>query len=295
MEKLLKCPKCSFDSFQHFYTCRDFTVSKELFEIVECLQCGFKFTNPRPDHLEIGKYYESQEYISHSNSNKGIFNKIYHYVRDVAIKNKIKLITDLKTKNKTILDIGCGTGDFLSEIQKHGWQITGVEPNTLARETAINHYSIPVVDENKLSEFASNSFSIITLWHVLEHVHNLKQRIKEIHSLLEKEGYAIIAVPNHTSWDAKHYNSDWAAYDVPRHLYHFSPTTIKDLFHENKLIHVKSIPMKFDSYYVSFLSEKYKGGLLGPVKAILNGWKSNRNGKHDSEKYSSVIYIFKKI
>jgi SAM-dependent methyltransferase len=294
MEKLLNCPKCGFNEFKPYISCTDFTVSKELFEIVSCSKCQFKFTNPRPDAIEIGRYYESQDYISHSDTKKGLFNKIYHYVRGIAIRNKINLIIDLQTKNKSILDIGCGTGTFLAEIQKYGWKITGIEPNKLARETAEKHYSLPVYDEEKISEIPENSFSIITLWHVLEHVHNLKQRITEIYNLLEKDGFAIIAVPNHTSWDADYYKSFWAAYDAPRHLYHFSPSSIKELFKESKMFHVKSLPMKFDSYYVSLLSEKYKGNSLGPLNALLSGWKSNRKAGKNSEKYSSVIYIFQK-
>ncbi len=294
MENLFACPKCKSSDFKPFLQCVDYTVTKEKFNIVSCKQCGFKFTNPRPDSKLIHKYYESENYISHSNTNSGIFNKLYHSIKKIAIKNKICIIEELHPKNKTLLDIGCGTGSFLGAIQTKGWNVKGIEPNEKARNTAIETHSINVLDETELINLPKNSFSVITLWHVMEHVHNIKQRTYEIYNLLETGGYAIIAVPNHTSWDAKHYGEYWAAYDVPRHLSHFSPQTIKELFKDSNLKHVKSLPMKFDSYYVSLQSEKYRNSFLQPLKALLIGLYSNIKANKNAENYSSVIYIFKK-
>ena len=294
MENLFACPKCKNSNFKPFLQCVDYTVTKEKFNIISCKQCGFKFTNPRPDNKLIHKYYESENYISHSNTNSGIFNKLYHYIKKIAIKNKISIIEELQPKNKTLLDIGCGTGSFLGTIKAKGWNVKGIEPNEKARNTAIETHSINVLDETELINLPKNSFSFVTLWHVMEHVHNIKQRTNEIYNLLETGGYAIIAVPNHTSWDAKHYGEYWAAYDVPRHLSHFSPQTIKELFKDSNLEHVKSLPMKFDSYYVSLLSEKYKNSFLQPLKALLIGLYSNLKANNNPENYSSVIYIFQK-
>ncbi len=295
IERLTACPICNHSTFVPFIKCTDYTVTKEEFGIVSCNQCNFKFTNPRPDESSIGRYYESQDYVSHSNTKSGIINKIYHFIKSIAIKNKIRLIEELLPKNRTILDIGCGTGSFLGAIKEKGWSVSGIEPNQNARNLAINDFSIPVLPELKLDNFNQNTFSVITMWHVLEHVHKLKERISEIYSLLETGGYAIIAVPNCTSWDAKHYSSHWAAYDVPRHLYHFSPDDIKNLFGQSGLRHIKSLPMKFDSFYVCMLSEKYKKvGGIGMIKAFINGWKSNTRAGKDAEKYSSVIYVFRK-
>ncbi len=294
MENLFACPKCKSTDFKPFLQCVDYTVTKEKFNIVSCKQCGFKFTNPRPDNKLIHKYYESENYISHSNTNSGFFNKLYHSIKKIAIKNKINIIEELQPKNKSLLDIGCGTGSFLGTIKAKGWNVKGIEPNEKARNTAIETHSINVLDETELINLPKNSISVITLWHVMEHVHNIKQRSHEIYNLLEAGGYAIIAVPNHTSWDAKHYGEYWAAYDVPRHLSHFSPQTIKELFKDSNLKHVKSLPMKFDSYYVSLLSEKYKNSFLQPLKALLIGLYSNLKANKNPENYSSVIYIFQK-
>lgn len=294
MENLFACPKCKNSEFEPFLQCTDFTVTKEKFYIVSCKQCDFKFTNPRPESKSIHKYYDSENYISHSNNNSGFFNKIYHYIKKVTIKNKIRIIEKLQPKNKTLLDIGCGTGSFLGIIQSKGWNVKGIEPNEKARKAAIEDHSITVLDESELINLPNNSFSVITMWHVMEHVHSIKQRTHEIYNLLETGGFAIIAVPNHTSWDAKYYSEYWAAYDVPRHLSHFSPQTIKELFNESNLKHIKSLPMKFDSYYVSLLSEKYKNSQLQPLKALLIGLYSNLKTNNNAEKYSSVIYVFQK-
>ncbi|MEO8210057.1 MAG: class I SAM-dependent methyltransferase [bacterium] len=292
-ELLSECPICLNKTFDPFLKCKDFTVSGESFDIVSCNQCGFKFTNPRPDTSSIGKYYESEDYVSHSNSTTGLINKLYHYIKSIAIRNKIDLIRNLKPNNKKILDIGCGTGSFLGAIKEKGWEVKGIEPNSKARGVAINDFNISVDAELSLQKLKIAGYSVITMWHVLEHVHLLKEKVREIHSLLENDGYAVIAVPNNTSWDAKHYQSFWAAYDVPRHLSHFTPITIKKLFLEDGFLHFKSFPMKFDSFYVSMLSEKYKKSTLGIVKAFINGMMSNLKADN-AEKYSSVIYVFKK-
>ena len=294
VEHLKECPICKGTKTTFFLTCKDFTVTQEEFDIVLCENCGFKYTNPRPEPLSIGKYYESENYVSHSNTKAGYINKVYHFIKKIAINNKIKIIEDLKPNNKRILDIGCGTGSFLNAIKKRGWMVKGIEPNDKARNEAINQYSLDISDESIIKNLPGKNFSIITLWHVMEHVHSLKQRVIEIHDLLEEGGFAIIAVPNNTSWDAAHYKEYWAAYDVPRHLYHFTPKTIKNLFNNSGFKHFKSIPMKFDSYYVSLLSEKYKKSKFQAVQAFYAGIISNIKAKNDAEKYSSVIYIFQK-
>jgi len=245
---------------------------------------------------EIGHFYESPYYISHSNSTKGLFNKTYQLIRNITIQSKLKLISSLAGGDKTLLDMGCGTGEFLNTCSKAGWNVTGIEPNPSARNFATSNYHLNVVDESFLKNLPSDNFKIITLWHVLEHVHSLNERLGDISRLLKTDGYAVIAVPNYKSHDASIYREYWAAYDVPRHLYHFSPETIKRLFVNHSFEWVRSIPMKYDSYYVSMLSEKYKKSspVWAAVKGTLSGLKSNLAAKKNAEKYSSVIYLFRK-
>ena len=293
MQNLTTCPVCGGESSKKLMDCIDYTVSRETFSIVQCTKCGFKYTNPRPDDKEIGKYYESEEYVSHSNSKKGLINTVYHWVRNYSLRKKVELINS-QSKKGNLLDIGCGTGEFLSTAVANGWKGQGIEPNDKARNQAISNHKLNVLPESGIASLQNNNFDVITMWHVLEHVHTLNERVLEIYSLLKPGGKAIIAVPNCTSYDASVYGKEWAAYDVPRHLYHFTPETMKALFRKHKMDFVQSYPMKFDSFYVSMLTEKnvHKQNRLLP--AFLNGFKSNLKTKNDAEKYSSVIYVFVK-
>lgn len=271
----------------------DYSVSKEKFELVKDVEHGFLVTTPLPDISELAKYYETEEYISHTDTKRNLFEKVYHLVREYAIKKKVALINKEQTKG-SLLDIGCGTGDFLSAAKNNGWSVTGIEPNEAARTKANSKTDNKVFDTSKLETLSDNSFDVITLWHVLEHLPDLQSQVQVFKKLLKPNGSLIIAVPNHKSFDAIHYNEFWAAYDVPRHLWHFSQSSIKNLFGKFKIELNKTIPMKFDSFYVSLLSEKYKTGKQNLFKAFWIGLRSNMKAKHTSE-YSSLIYVFKKL
>ncbi len=298
MEKIDFCPVCGKNNFKHILSCLDYTVSHETFNVVQCEFCGFRFTNPRPVEKEIGKYYESEEYISHSGTKTGLVNKVYSIVKKHTIKQKVKLINRLtrqtKTINKNLLDIGCGTGDFLSTCKKNGWSITGIEPSELARKQAKEKNNIEPLIPEIFFEITENRFAVITLWHVLEHIYKLDQTIEQIKNLLIEDGVLIIAVPNCNSFDRELYGTYWAAWDLPRHIYHFTEKDIKNLFSKFDFTIQTVLPMKFDSFYVSLLSEKYKTGKSNFIKGILNGLKSNINARKKKRGYSSQVYILKK-
>jgi 2-polyprenyl-3-methyl-5-hydroxy-6-metoxy-1,4-benzoquinol methylase len=294
MYKNSNCLICSEGSFSPFLTAEDYTVSHESFEIVSCNQCGFKFTNPRPGDEKLGDYYKSEEYISHSDTKKGLIAKLYHAVRKRTLKQRLELVSGLVSRG-SILDYGCGTGAFVETCRSAGWNAFGVEPDKRARQHAFE--SGLNVSENKsaLEEKTQDlRFNAITLWHVLEHVTDMHQTLAFFKRRLTREGVLIIAVPNHLSYDAVHYGKFWAAYDVPRHLYHFEPTTITALLKSAGFNLEKMVPMKFDSFYVSLLSEKYQHGKARLLPALVNGLKSNLKAK-GPQGYSSVIYIFRPI
>ena len=288
-----ECPVCSGTSISKVFSCQDYTVSQKFFNIYECANCTLRFTQDVPELGEIGKYYASEDYISHSDTDKGFINKLYHSIRKFTLNQKKKLLLSItKLKRGKILDIGCGTGSFLEIMQTAGWETVGLEPDTDARKlTAAKH--IEWFEPNHLFNFPEKQFDVITLWHVLEHVHDLHNYIIQIKKLLKKNGLLVIAVPNYTSTDATHYDAFWAAYDVPRHLYHFSPNAMKILLEKHQFTIESIKPMWFDSYYVSLLSERYKENDLGILKAIKHGTISNYNALLNPKLASSIIYLIR--
>lgn len=283
------CPVCSASSFTSKVTAIDYTVSRESFNIVACNACNFLFTNPRPDDSILSRYYKSDNYISHTDTSSGFVNKLYKQVRKFTLNSKLKLI--LRFNGKSVLDIGSGTGAFVNHLNLNGVNVMGVEPDGDARNQAKKLYNLDLKEEKDLDGFNDKTFNVITMWHVLEHVSHLNHRIRELKRLVSDDGSVIIAVPNHESPDAKHYKEFWAAYDVPRHLYHFDKQSIKHLFANHGFELSAIIPMHFDSFYVSMLSEKYKGSFLGLIRAFFIGLQTLLFA--GSENSSSLIYIFK--
>ena len=273
---------------KHFLNVKDYSVSQETFELLHDEELDMLITHPQPSLEKLPSYYESVDYISHTDGNKSVFEKMYQFVKTIALKNKLKLINSQSAKGR-ILDIGAGVGDFLTVAKNDGWETIGIEPSDKAKAIAKNK-GVSFVES--LSELESNSFDVITMWHVLEHVPDLENQIKELKRLIKPTGTVIIAVPNFKSYDAEYYGKFWAAYDIPIHLWHFSKTAIKKIFSKEDLELKEVLPMKFDSFYVSLLSEKYKTGKMNFIKAFFVGCKSNWKGSQNSE-YSSHIYVLK--
>lgn len=302
LETLDKCPACGvYQSYAvYLEKVKDYTVSKNDYTIVQCKQCQFVYTNPRPTEAEAYKYYISEDYISHSNTRKDIISRIYARVRSYNIKFKEQTAFKAIGRKGKLLDYGCGTGEFLNYTKQQGWKSVGIEPGTDARAMAISNYGLEVFEESAIDSLEEGTFDVITLWHVLEHVYPLHQRIKKFHKLLKPDGALIIAVPNRTTYEEKQFGEYWAAYDVPRHIYHFDKKTMYDVLDTNGFIIVNIKGMAFDAYYISLLSEKYKKskiGIWGYIRAFFTGLESNFwGGSLDWKKrnHSSLIYIAKK-
>ncbi len=294
-EQILSCPICENENFTLFLRTKDYTVTQDEFELRKCTHCNFIVTSPRPTENNIEKYYDSENYISHAESSKTLFDKIYFIARSVSLKWKFNIINLYLNGSGAVLDFGCGTGDFLNFIkEKSSIKVLGVEPNHAARIIA-NHKLHGRVFQN-LQSLKDKSLDAITLWHVLEHVHQLNDTLQNLKRLLSNNGHLIIAVPNHQSHDSLKYKDAWAAYDVPRHLWHFNQKTMKALLHRNGFRIISIKPMKLDSFYVSLLSESYKKPyqlkVLTGAKAFLEGCRSNLYAMKDNQ-YSSLIYIAK--
>lgn len=289
------CPICNSTSINPLLTVKDYTVSNEEFVIWQCGQCTLRFTQDIPDAASIGAYYQSEDYISHTNTSKGLVNQLYQRVRKLTLEQKAKLIqqvTGLSTG--ALLDVGCGIGAFVHTMQQKEWQATGLEPDANTRRLSKELYGLDLQDASELYSLTPTSFDAITLWHVLEHVHDLHAYIEQLKSLLNSNGRLFIAVPNYQSVDANIYGSTWAAYDVPRHLYHFTPKSIQTLMSQHGLQVISEKPMWFDSFYISMLSSKYRFGKTKLVGSFISGLRSNLTALANRERCSSLIYIIKK-
>jgi 2-polyprenyl-3-methyl-5-hydroxy-6-metoxy-1,4-benzoquinol methylase len=276
---------------KHFLSVKDHSVSQETFDLYYDETFDMLLTHPQPSLENLGRYYESVDYISHTDGNKSLFEKMYQFVKNIALKNKLNLINELSQAKGKLLDIGAGTGDFLLVAKTNGWETLGTEPSEKAKAIAVKK-GVSIIDAT--TNLEDHSVDIITMWHVLEHVPDLENQIKELKRLLKPNGTLLVAVPNFKSFDANYYGKFWAAYDVPIHFWHFSKTAIKLLFGKENMTLQKELPMNFDAFYVSLLSEKYKTGKMNYIKAIFVGLQSNWKARSTKE-FSSHVYVLKTL
>jgi len=289
------CPVCGSKNVTKAFSCTDYYATNEAFGLGKCSSCGFLFTQDFPSGDSIDRYYDTKDYVSHSNTKKGIVNKLYHIVRNRMMNKKAAIVeAHTRTSSRWLLDIGCGTGYFLSHMSKRGWSVKGIEKNKEAREFTHRNFGIISNAPEKMNDFEEFTFGVITLWHSLEHLEKLNETLSKINKLLVENGTVIIAVPNAASADAAYYKEQWAAYDVPRHLWHFTPDTMNIIANKNGFGIEKMYPMPFDAFYVSMLSEKYKKNSLAFIKGILIGIKCYLKASNNVKLSSSVIYVLRK-
>lgn len=293
LENISQCLLCGSENFSEYLRCEDHFVTHEIFSISKCNECGFCFTNPRPSIDAIGPYYESEEYVSHSKSEQGLTNRLFHLSRKLTIRSKAKTIQK-HVAGLNLLDYGSGTGEFLHFMKTKGYNVSGIESSALARHHAIDTYGLHVADEDGLEKIPNESLDAITLWHVLEHIYPLEQRLQQFNQKLNAVGTLFVALPNMNAYDAKKYGKFWAAFDTPRHLYHFTPATIKSLVEKFGFSLISNKAMYLDAFYISLLSEKYSRGSPKYFQAFFSGMKSNILALTGKRNYSSLIYIFKK-
>lgn len=284
---------CAGAEARAYRSCRDHTVSGETFAIVQCASCGFRYTSPVPDENEIGRYYKSENYVSHSDTSRGLINGLYHAVRKITLRQKARYV-ELASGKKSgrMLDYGCGTGAFLATMRERGWTVTGLEPDADARRIGREKHGLELQSYDALWDLPPGVFDVVTLWHVLEHVHRLQETTARLAEALRPDGAMFVAVPNAEAKDAEIYGEYWAAYDVPRHLYHFCVADVERLAQKHGLGVVEKKLMPFDAFYVALLSEKYRKGFT-PL-AVWNGLRSNLAASADVRKSSSILYLLRK-
>jgi len=288
-----QCFACDETLFQNHLLVKDYFLSKEDFQLIRCRNCGLLYTFPAPDPEIISAYYDSKEYTSHNTEKRSFKNVLYRLARRRALDLKLKMIHK-HVRPGTLLDIGAGTGDFLNHCRNKGWSATGIEPNNLARERAMAEFGLEILEPQSMAAIPPASMDVITMWHVLEHLHDPAEQVKTNMKLLKTDGLLVLALPNYESWDANYYGKFWAAYDVPRHLHHFTQKSVMCLAEKSGLKIVEVQPLKFDAYYISLLSEKYANGKMNFLKAFFNGWRSNLSAKNNNFGYSSWVYLLKR-
>ncbi len=295
------CPACASTALKNVFQVKDHTVSGASFTIVECGNCTLRFTQDVPGVNAIGPYYKSDNYISHTNTASGFINRLYHVVRRRTLISKRKLIQKItRLERGKLLDVGSGTGSFVNEMKQHQWDVLGLEPDADARRVSKELYGLELSDTSQLFNLPAGHFDAITLWHVLEHVHDLHAYLQQLKTVLHENGKLFIAVPNYTSHDAEVYAENWAAYDVPRHLYHFSPRSVEHLMSKHGLNISQYLPMWYDSFYISLMSSKYRNHAKGQpaksnwVSSFWYGLRSNWKAMGDRRRCSSVIYVITK-
>lgn len=288
-----KCPWCGSNKAQINLWLKDEFLTKKDFHICECLNCGLLYTMPRPSKEKIGAYYKSDEYYSHQENKKGFVPRLYEAIKKINLKHKFRLASGDLPVGK-LLDIGCGVGDFLHVAENKGWQCTGVEPSEEAREIARQRIKGDLLYSEDLEQLPDQSFDLITMWHVLEHVDDLKWQVAQLQRLIKPNGRIVIAVPNYRSYDGRFYNAYWAAYDVPRHLNHFNKTVITKIFKTSGLSLVSMDKLVWDAYYISFMSEQYKHHFMPLVRGVFRGLVSNAKARRSGE-WSSLVYVFRPI
>lgn len=292
---ITRCPICNSEEFEPYLSCKDYFATQETFELCQCKKCSFVFTQDFPSENVNGRYYDVPDYVSHSDTQKGIVNALYHRARKIALKSKSKIvIKNAGKKTGMLLEIGSGTGYFLNRMKDLKWIVTGIEKSESARKYAKMKFGLDCQDSAYLYDIPSKTKDVVAMWHVLEHLEHLNRVMECIHNILKDDGTAIIAVPNKDSFDAAYYKKYWAAYDVPRHLWHFSPDSIEHLANRHKFELVAVKPMYMDAFYISMLSEKYKKSCLASLIGLIKGEWFFLRTLFNKKRSSSLIYILKK-
>jgi SAM-dependent methyltransferase len=203
--------------------------SRETFQIVRCSTCGLLFISPRPTLTEIMQYYPHEKYQAYG---VAIADRPWRerWYLSYTQNKRCHFIETAKTRGR-LLDVGCATGNFLAQIRERGnWEVYGVEINREAVEYAQQRFRLNVF-HGVLEEahYPADFFDVVTLWSVLEHLHNPLETLGEVRRILRPDGILGFTIPFGDSLDARLFGPHWGPLDPPRHLYTFTRTTLEQL------------------------------------------------------------------
>jgi len=266
---------------------KDYLISNERFVIKE-VKNGLLKTTPNISDSEIYKYYSSGDYLSHNRS-VSFLSLIYTFASKYMLKRKADLISKYINTGDCFLDFGCGIGELVLKMKSRGFVSCGVENNLNAYNACLKKNISVFKDLISLK----SKFNLISCWHSLEHLSDFTTTLSMFNKLINKNGYLIVAVPNHESFDSKYYGKFWAGYDVPRHRFHFNKDALIRIVEDSNFEMIDSSPMFLDAFYISILSEKYKKNFFSFFKGVLIGTVSTFSYLI-TKNASSHYFVFKK-
>lgn len=289
------CLACGAADSSELYHAKDHLVSGKEFLIRKCNACGMGRTVDPPSENDAGAYYVSDEYISHTDRKQSISDYLYHLARSFMLGRKQRLVTSATGKSAGVLiDIGSGTGYFPAFMKKKGWQTTGVEISESAMRYSADRFGLNAVSPAEVRDLPSATADCITLWHVLEHLYRPDEWISEVSRMLKDDGKCILALPNFSSADAEWFGNSWAALDVPRHLWHFTPGSVQLFAERNGFSCERVLPLPLDLFYISILSYRNRGISPALIRGMITGvFLAVRSGFR-KEKSSSLVYVLAK-
>ena len=291
----IECPLCGGNDTSHFTDCTDHAVSNETYSLQRCGSCGLIFTIAPPDSQDKQTYSKLDQELNRADNPRKRLDRLYYYARILNIRRKIRLIERLtRVSSGKLLNYGAKSGYFSSRMTDRGWKVTSLEEYHEQRIFSLEMFHHRMMDIDEIDSLPPGSFDAVTLWHTLEHQEDPHTLIEKLIRLLKPNGLLFAAVPNTDSLDAAWYGSQWAAWDVPRHLLHFNTTSMIrfGLAHNLVLMHHERMP--FEAFYIPMLSEKFKGNRHPIITGAVRGLKFWHKTNTDREKSSSIVYVFRK-
>ena len=289
------CPLCGASEQIPYANCTDFTVSKESFTLMRCQSCGVVYTLDPPSEEQMCRYDKLNLKLKLGDSPTGLTSRLYYHVRSRMLRKKARIVESQAYRTSgSLLNYGAKTGFFSHKMERRGWKVTSVEKYHEERLFSLEMFHHRMIDVPDMALLQAGTFDVITMWHVFEHSHHPNELLDRFYELLRPGGILVMACPNIRSTDAMHYGPYWAAYDVPRHLWHFNPNSITGLAYRHGFTLMHHEKMPYDRFYISILSERHLRHRMAFLRGMLQGLRSWRISITKRGRSSSLVYVFRK-
>lgn len=294
-ERLNPCPLCGAIETVPYATCSDHASSRLQYLLLRCPACGVVFTDNHPEEDEMEQFETLDSQIRRADSPEGITERLYRHVRRRMLRRKAGLVVRQSYRDSgTLLNYGAKRGFFSDHMERKGWKVTSVDRHHENRQFSLEHFHHRMSGMQEMSDFTPETFDVITLWHVFEHENEPERLLDTFHRILRPGGILVMSCPNICSTDAMHYGPYWAAYDVPRHLWHFNPVSLNRLVHRHGFTLMHHEKMPYDCFYISIMSEQYMMHRLAFLRGMAYGLHSWLVSLTRRGRSSSIVYVFRK-